>query len=189
MPETVWNDGDVATAALLNQIEDQLVVTCTSATRPAGIEGRVIYETDLNVLRVYHGSGWTIVAGSAWVSFTPSWTNVTVGTGATNTGRYMYVQGSIRVQARLVLGAGGAVTGAVTMTMPNGETAGVAPFSLGSAVAFQGGATVEWPGVCRSLASGSTLRFYSPTGNDWNTNNPFTWGNTDQMWADIMVAL
>jgi len=56
MPEIGFTDGDVVTAANLNQIEDQLIVTCTSSTRPSGVEGRMVYETDTDRLLLHNGT-------------------------------------------------------------------------------------------------------------------------------------
>lgn len=61
------------------------------------------------------GSGW------AWQSFTPSWTNLTPGSGGGefNTGFYVVTGKTITGQAQVLLGSsGGAVTGFITLTLP-----------------------------------------------------------------------
>lgn len=75
MSVTVPADGSVVTSAFLTSMSEQIVWTCTSSTRPTGVEGRVIYETDTDRLWVYSGSAWVLIgwatsAGRAWVSLT-----------------------------------------------------------------------------------------------------------------------
>ena len=56
-----------------------------------------------------------------WVSFTPAWTNLTVGAGV-NTGEYCYSPGGMWVRGAWVFGAGAAVGTSPTLTLPNSET-------------------------------------------------------------------
>ncbi len=58
MAKTSWSDGDIPDASEMNRIEDQLVIQCTSGTRPTGVEGQHIFETDTNRGYYYDGSGW-----------------------------------------------------------------------------------------------------------------------------------
>src|SRR6056297_246212 len=59
MPDANLADNSVLTSAFYNTyIREQVVVTCTSSTRPTAVEGRLIYETDTNLIRVYDGSSW-----------------------------------------------------------------------------------------------------------------------------------
>ena len=53
-------NGQTITASWGNAIRDQVVGTCTSGTRPlaSGNQGRVIYETDTDLLKVSDGSDW-----------------------------------------------------------------------------------------------------------------------------------
>jgi len=188
MPETTWSDTDVATAAKLNQIEDQIIVTCTSSTRPTGTEGRMIFETDTDKLMIYDGAAWNLDGGSKWNTFTPSWTAVTLGTSPTNVGAYRYVAGGIRVLARLTLGTStGDVTGSVTMTVPNSETAAALSnlFAVGSIQCITG--TTETSGSCRIAESGTEIQLYVV--NNVSTTNPFDWGPGDQILLDITVPL
>lgn len=74
---TELSDGDVLNAAKANEIIRDGIDKVTSATRPTGYEGRVIYETDTDTYYMYDGS--------SWVAFWKGWTNVTTGaTAATN---------------------------------------------------------------------------------------------------------
>lgn len=63
MPDSNLVDDGVLTSTFYNTyIREQVVVTCTSGTRPSAVEGRLIYETDTDLLRVYNGSTWAQIA-------------------------------------------------------------------------------------------------------------------------------
>ena len=119
--ENTWSDNDVATAALLNNLEDTVIVRCDSASRPTGVEGRLIFETDTNKLMIYDGSAWRLAGGSGWTSFTPTWTNLTVGSG-TNVGEYRYADGGMWVRGSFTYGSGSAVGTAPRLTLPASAT-------------------------------------------------------------------
>ena len=56
---------------------------CTSATRPDGHTGQLIYETDTDAFQVYNGSAWVEYGRAGnWLTSTPTLTNVTGGTVA-----------------------------------------------------------------------------------------------------------
>lgn len=66
MPDSNLADFGVLSSSFYNTyIREQVVVTCTSGTRPTGVEGRLIYETDTDLLRVYDGSAWQRVANDS----------------------------------------------------------------------------------------------------------------------------
>ena len=88
MAKNSWSDGDSVTATQLNRMEDQLVIQCTSGTRPTGVEGQRIYQTDNDRELVYTGAAWEAVF-SKWASFTPSWSGITAG-NATQSAEYAY---------------------------------------------------------------------------------------------------
>ena len=61
MPYTTVASGDLLTAAIWNtNVRDQVVTTATTALRPSGTEGQVVYDTDTNQLLVYNGTAWVI---------------------------------------------------------------------------------------------------------------------------------
>lgn len=66
MPDSNLADNGVLTSAFYNTyIRQQVVVTCTSGTRPTAVEGRLIFETDTNLLRVHDGSTWRAISNTA----------------------------------------------------------------------------------------------------------------------------
>ena len=74
MPYNPPSDGDVLTATLaLNDIWNQVIAQVTSASRPTGTEGQVIYETDTGRFYAHNGTTWVQFAGLA-SSATNLWT-------------------------------------------------------------------------------------------------------------------
>ena len=65
----VFTNNETPPSSKLNSMSQQTVVVCTTATRPAGVEGMTIYETD-GLHRYWNGSAWRslprgiLVAGS-----------------------------------------------------------------------------------------------------------------------------
>jgi hypothetical protein len=75
---------------------------------------------------VAHSNGATVACGmsslylaaEAWTSFTPSWTNLTVGAGGTNTGAYVQIGKTIHFRTFFKFGVGSAVGTDPTLTLP-----------------------------------------------------------------------
>jgi hypothetical protein len=77
----------------------------------------------------YSGSAWQAWS-SDWIAFTPTLTNIAIGTGggAENTAYYRYANGSGEVKGIIKLGTSGASVGTLpTLTLPSGWAA-VKPF-------------------------------------------------------------
>lgn len=72
MPDSDLADGAVLTNSFYTTyLRQQVVVTCTAATRPTGVEGRLIYETDTDQVMCYNGSTWVELSRtSAWATWT-----------------------------------------------------------------------------------------------------------------------
>lgn len=172
---TQWNDF----------IGKQVVGVYTSNTdrdtqlATAKRDGTFAYMTDApKRLMRYNGSIWLYVY-SEWVAFTPTWTNVTVGTGgaAANAGFYRYVGQDMEIQIRTVLGTSGAsVSNGVSFAIPDSQSV-TGVFSGGIATYVNTGVR-EWGGFCRAIlgqTSVTLLQNESGTG-DIGTSNPFAFG-------------
>lgn len=102
-------------------IDEDYIEILTSSTRPTDpYRGQAIFETDTNK---YVGrsttDAWTdIVSLGPWIPWSPSWLNVTLGTGAQNQGEYIKVGRTVFFRAYLTLGTGGDVTGQVSVSLP-----------------------------------------------------------------------
>jgi hypothetical protein len=195
--ENTWVDNEVATTALLNNLEDTVIVRCTAAERPTGIEGRRIYETDTNKEYIYDGTTWNLAGGSDWVSFTPSWSGVTVGSGA-NVGFYRYVAGGMRVRGYWTFGSGSSVAGPVYLTYPNSATTsglGLTAYQqLGTASIRDNGSATHLAMLMFASSTRATIQAVAASGSYAKTANlsstlPMTWTNGDQILFDFFVPL
>lgn len=191
MPDSDLADDTALTSAFYNTyIREQVVATCTSGTRPTGVEGRLAYETDNDRLIIYNGSTWRSFGSGAWVSYTPSWTNLTVGNG-TVSAQYSYVPLGFRVQGELVFGSTTSISGTVTQTIPNSVSHSATGFSGGSCVILDAG-TQLYAGSTIVVASATVMNFvHGESGNSGlvNATSPMTWTTSDRLRWDVIVAL
>lgn len=194
MADFSFVDGNVPSAANWNSnVRDQLVVICTSSTRPsAPVSGRRIWETDTSKELVYDGSSW-IEFGKvgAWTSYTPTWTcsgtSPAIGNG-TLTGRYQRLYGrTYLVQIYLLAGSTTTFgTGSWSFATPGGlSTASPYPVGCGLAVLAS-----VWPVTL--LASGSTFLAYTATSSTdprlsaVTVTAPTAWASTHYLSASIV---
>lgn len=108
-----------------------------------------------------------------WVSFTPSWTNITLGTGATNTGQYCVVPGGMHFEFFTQLGTSPSVTGIVSFELP-GPAAGTGVVSAVCGSCHFGDASStanDRPGVLWTVSS-TAVRLTFPDGNLGTTSYP-----------------
>lgn len=128
-------------------------------------------------------------AAGIWQAFTPSWTNVTIGAGGTNAGRFAQVGQTVTVQVQFVLGAGGDVTGAINLTPPRTPNTSLilnsnSPLMVGTAGARDAAPSTLEKSIVQLLDTG-LLRFTpsNVSGGQWSTASPFDWTVNDQLGA------
>lgn len=66
---------------------------------------------------------------ATWTSFTPSWSGITAGTGASNTGQYCELNDILFIRTKYVLGTGGSFTNPV-LTLPASRVMSGSPSML-----------------------------------------------------------
>jgi hypothetical protein len=87
---------------------------------PSPSSGDMASAQDIDTLWLHDGTGWIIMAEPEQ-SYTPAYTGVTIG-ASTRTGTYRRSNGFIDLSTKITMGAGFAVTGAITVGMPSGIT-------------------------------------------------------------------
>lgn len=123
---------------------------------------------------------------SPFQNYTPTFTNLTLGSGVVNEAKYNVVGNICNVYLKVTLAADSAVTGVIVASLPV-ASAGSTGRILGSSVMFSAGGGIYVPGVAEQFAAnGSTfdIRVHNSSGTYvllQNTSNliPFTWATGD----------
>ena len=189
---------DAATDTLT--LLSQGAIICTSSTRPTGVsEGAVAYETDTNYYIGYSGSGttWYLISGSG--TYTPSWTNLTIGNGTTSA-KWTFTGGAdggiLELFAFVTLGTTSSMGTGPYLATPSGFVgyggmSGVLP--MGIAYFIDASAT-DYMGYTRRINStnGYGPRAWAPgvtyLGEVTVTATvPFTWTSTDSIYFSVVT--
>lgn len=177
MPDTALEDGDVYTESFHEaNVREQVVTTCTSVTRPTGVEGRIIFETDTDLEYTYNGSGWVQTGHlGQWTTYTPQ-----IDQGAStniaktvNYSRYTRHGRMVTWAFQLSLTASGSAGSNVTITLP--VTAASSSGVSGSVTIYDLSTTTRYSGQANGASAGTTCNFIG----DWSSNN--AWGNTPNL--------
>jgi hypothetical protein len=189
MAYKVFTAGTLATASDVNTyLMNQSIATFSStAARNAAItspvEGQFAFINLNDITTYYDGTAWrNFLFPSTWIAYTPTLTNVTLGSGGTSAFFYQVVGKQVNVRGRITLGTTGALTGVATFSLPiNAITAD--QFWDGGAIMIDGGAT-NYPGMVRVGTSTATVLAYTSnmsyvTSVNTSSSIPFTWASTD----------
>lgn len=196
MPLIDWVTGATISESNLDAVARQVLITCTSTTRPASPdEGMSIYETDTDRVLIWNGSTWLIVC-EPWQAYTPvltaATTNPTLGTGSTASARYQRQYGLVTYQGVIVFGTSGtaAGTGDYSVSLPVTAATGISARHLGVANAWDNSAghTCITTAV---LGTSTTMKF--AFANSWPMGNvnyvgasqPMTWAASDQLFWTV----
>lgn len=200
MPAKTFTAATLTASDVNAYLMDQAVVTCTTGTRPTGIEGRVIFETDTDTIRVYDGTTWLAI-WRASATYTPTLTGMVVGTGgsAANTARFGFSGGLLSVNGNIVFGTSGTTFpgSTITATLPAGFTASSTAtllLSVGTANLRDTAPGTSYEGLVR-LQSSTSVRFVAYdasatylTATATSTTVPFTWAAGDGIYWQATVA-
>jgi hypothetical protein len=172
----------------------------TSSTRstliPSPFTGQICFETDTGYLRVWDGAAWDYLSTwqatipGAWQSYTPTWTNLTVGNG-TQEFKYTQINKFVHVFGRITFGSTTSISTVPRMTLPVSRPNGQLSI-LGTAILGDTG-TGTYAGYPLSDAAGSVLIFRMDhtvgstvlEGNP-SATSPFTWVSGDFINVNLM---
>ena len=117
--------GEKLTSSDVNSylMQQTVMYFASSAARGSAItspvEGMVAYLEDSNTYTFWNGSAWNdLLWGDAWVAYTPTLSNITLGSGGTSSFFYQRVGKMVNVRGRITLGTSGALSGVATFTLP-----------------------------------------------------------------------
>jgi hypothetical protein len=135
---------------------NRLIVTST--TRPTGVQGLEVYETDTGKTLVYSGSAWVELSDDgAWTTFTPVWFQNGALAGTVHTARYKREGRKVTMVVDLVTTAGSPAAGnAVYFQIPSDIAAAhTAARILGCGSAYGQLSGVQYALVAVIVGSGS----------------------------------
>lgn len=127
--------------------------------------------------------------GTAWTSWSISWTNLTVGNGVTNA-TYQRVGRYIAFRASLVFGTTTSIAGSVSLSLPATvvDHGGVGLHPLGVCILFDTSAGNQYDGVIKyNTTSLAVIKAKSVSGanvlvnTDLSSTAPFTWATGDEI--------
>jgi len=189
MPFKTFTAGTLATASDVNTyLMNQSVATfsTTSARNSAitsPVEGQLAYINANDILTYYTGLAWAnLLFSTAWVAYTPTLTNITLGSGGTSAFFYQVVGKQVNVRGRITLGTTGALTGVATFSLPINAITADQFWDAG--VNMVDGGTMFHPGVIRVGTSTATVLALNAAGTyvhavNTASNVPFLWASTD----------
>jgi hypothetical protein len=169
----------VLTAADVNDflMEQTVMSFASTGARDVQItapeEGMVAVLTGDDLVTIRSGSAWVEYGRyGAWQSYTPTWTNLTVGNGTVVT-KYVRVGSMVTYTGKITIGSTTSIGGFVSVALPvNAQDA----FMNGSA-RYNDDGTRNYVGAVSVSSVGTSLGFtHSESGGfgSWNATNPFT---------------
>ena len=190
MPLIDWVTGATISEANLDAVARQVVITCTSTTRPASPdEGMTIFETDTDRVLLWNGTAWLVVT-EPWQAYTPvltaTTTNPTLGTGSTASARYQRQYGVVAYQGIIQFGTSGtaAGTGDYRISLPVTAQTGITNRRLGTVTAYDN-STAEVNVAVAYLVSSTTAGVLYASGHPkgaiayYGASTPISWAASD----------
>jgi hypothetical protein len=191
MPFKEFVAGTPALASDINTyLMEQSVMTFTNSTArdaalPTPLEGMVCYLTASDHFQVYSGSAW-VTFDIAWNAWTPTFTNLTQGTGATTSAFYARIGKTVVAQVYVTMGTTPTVGGQFSISLPVDHANSNRSGSIGTCVMRDAGAGVSYLGSVFATGSAPSVARMQTIGTAGATatlssqtaTNPFTWATT-----------
>lgn len=165
-----------------------LLTSNLSSATPSALASAGSAGSSTNVSKADHAHG----VNTGWTDYTPTLTNVTVGSGGSTAGRYMLVDANLMlVYAFFALGSSGfSVSGAISVSLPGGVTGYTTVTQRISCSAFDSSADTTFSGQATAGSTTfSSFRFNNIAGTG-TTTVPFTWAASDNLriWGFVELA-
>ncbi len=185
----VLTSGDVDNF-LMRQTHMRFTTTATRDSELTGVleAGMWAVTLDTNSVWYYNGTAW-IPKSTPWTTYTPVWTNLTLNTGTVDSARYRYQDRDLRVRGQITFAADTSVTGVIAQQLPAGVTSDTG-WAGGVGLARDNSADIFAPAVIGITPSATTFSWVSTiSGENLSNITPWTWGVSDQLTWDFVVAV
>jgi hypothetical protein len=197
----VYTAGEVLTAADMNITNSGIPVFATSVTRDAAFGGSGEKTLAEGQACYIEGTGLQVYNGTAWrpygyrQTFTPTFTNFTLGNGTVNWSHYTQIDDFIYCEVKVTLGSTSVMGSLPRMALPVTTASTGLYQQLGNATLLDEGSTI-YQGLLyapsgattaeiRALNVGSTYASWA----DVTATVPFTWTTTDAFVLSISYTL
>lgn len=192
-----WAAGDILTASDVNgYLRDQIVpIFATTTARDAAIlspvDGQFAYSQADDAYYVHNGTTW-LVFDTAWKSWTPTLTGVTLGSGGTTSATYCRIGKTVIATIAITLGGTGSITGDVTFTIPVTAASVDRAAATGDATITDASPSATYPGaVLLTSTTVAGIRVFNAAGT-YASNTalsgtiPITFTSSDKISATII---
>lgn len=132
------------------------------------------------------GVKWASIGLGAWTSYTPTWTNITIGNG-TNNFKYNQIGKSVWVMGELTFGSTTSITGGPVFTLPVTASSLLSADSQFASASFLDSGTENYLGIVRLTATTTgNVRAMNVGGTYARTvivdgSTPFSWTTNDKI--------
>lgn len=180
------SDGDTIDAAdyntPINTIVDEIngSLDNSNLASDAAIAGSKIADGAITNAKLSTTTG---ELGGAWQSWTPSFTNFTLGNGSV-TAKYFKVGKFVKYNVTIILGSTSSVSSGMTMSLPVTSISYATTFPIGRGVYLDNG-TATYQALNRVDDTNNITFFYwagAGTGSGVSNTGPFTWTTNDAMY-------
>jgi len=194
MPNYTASDGVALSASTYNaNVRDQVVTTCTNATRPAGTEGQFIFETDTGRIFVHDGSAFVQFGGAVAAALNSWTTQIDQGASTniaktTNYSQYQIMGNLCYWTFSLSLTAAGSAGTQFTLTTP--VTMAATNTGLGSGRVLDANVPTAYIGHWIP-ASTTTIRFFVDTAatGAWGLNPNLAFASGDGIHGSVWLPI
>jgi hypothetical protein len=191
-------DASVAQANFVSPLAAYYIAATASDPGAVG-NGKLWFDTTTRQLKARNAanSGWELISEviTPWTDYTPTFQNVTLGTGGIVYGRYSRMGKTVVGVAGFRLGTSGNVTGQINMSLPSSADFSGTNFVghaewLGAARGSDVSASQRWAAVGRITDgdAGNLVQFATAGVGGWDANTPFDWGNPSAATGDLLAA-
>jgi hypothetical protein len=180
---------------LMNQ---SVMVFTNAAARDAALvtpnEGMVVYLTANDHFQVYNGSAW-VTFDIGWQAWTPTFTNLTQGAGATTSAFYARIGKTIVAQVYVSMGTTPTVGGQFSISLPVDIASSLRTGTIGTCVMRDATASVSYLGSVFATSSAPSVARMQTIGTAGATAtlssqtaaSPFTWATTSTSYFTFTI--
>jgi len=158
--------GNPVSASWGNALRDGSIMQVTAAEKASivPVDGQMCFVTDEDRYYAYNGTAWVMYGTPlGWVSWTPTWTGLTLGSGGTNVGAYCQTGKKVEFYLKATLGTSPAYSSLVSFAVPVGT-----PGTIITGTCLGTRSSVRWNWFLLSTSGNTAVQLTYPA-SGWST--------------------